>query len=1018
MNICIGGMSTQRIRARKKRTCTACNVPKSFATVAKYSEHYRTHHQSAVRIVDCQEVRWTVRRTSDNVFRCPTCHASNANAKWVSAHRFCFLWSCSKATQMVFVKSYIAAKCTAVGSDISTAVVDSIARVIGREVALQSAKVYNSALVAAKVDGLSEEIAAPLCRRMAEAAQEALADAQTLASLAGPADSAASAQSTFQPSNKRVTRHLDTEPSHIEESTLSRRERRLRDTSATITWASLNVLYDAERCYPFCMNCKMVPRRSFTKHFRVCNGRPLTVKERRFVSQHVIKRFNAPTGGCLPIPYLEKERGGFYCAACHLCCIRLSEYARRECCNGRKEHNVRHALVQRNGKRQSWFLVRITDKEPVSARVAGIMPPSVENLLGPRDKDYLDAVFGHDEGLRLKEQWQRLLWFKDLSSVRALRDTAVAMRTPDAQIAPLLQKKQRNRSEGALRTAITRCLIESAAEIAPLHWVLKLAPRNAKKRFKPDLDRGTIVTYARFIEHLLIFVINMRDRPLPGYARLPTLIAEAVDAARAAAFAIDFVVRLLVLVFTQDFNSVWMHGNHSILSTFLIHFSVSNSGNLIPIGRLTEMASAICYCSKIMCYASVRGITDVREQNDEMVRLCGALNGDGVGAIESVYQVLRKIRAKGTATPQCHIQPLGNGDVLLDGVTVTRDALMKARREAMREAQDMIAELSEGVPMSVVDMNALSNEANGWVPGGMMQHPDHYMDPNKAVSLGSIIPLTIFHDEARRQQWCKLDAATNALSYIPERAAEYQRRYDRLLDVLMFLVMVSGGMPPRGAEVSHFLVANSQTMIRTVFVGTGAMYLFPPYNKIDHVSEGPVNVVRVLDADLAHMLCFVYLVLRPFVVTLGERTGFTCAAYFSHMFARKGCVLKAREICDVFRELWAKYTACPISLRQYRHYAVYVGRRLANAAYDIAMYNPPALEGRLELGMPRSLGAMMQAAVEEVYANMAGHLVYRQRVSYALVVGMHPGRPDYSVMFNCENASRLWHMALTRPLDD
>ena len=159
----------------------------------------------------------------------------------------------------------------------------------------------------------------------------------------------------------------------------------------------------------------------------------------------------------------------------------------------------------------------------------------------------------------------------------------------------------------------------------------------------------------------------------------------------------------------------------------------------------------------------------------------------------------------------------------------------------------------------------------------------------------------------------------------------YVRRVDAFLELLLFAMHTAGGQPARGTEVTTMRHRNGFMQDRNVFVVDGQAMFVTRYHKSQSQWDRPKVVPRFLPPRVGQLLAVYLAYVQPFreyliVTVLG-------GGWTDHLWADVRGPWESERLSRVLSRETQTRLGTELNLRDYRHAAVSIGRRVVGEAF-------------------------------------------------------------------------------------
>ncbi len=172
-------------------------------------------------------------------------------------------------------------------------------------------------------------------------------------------------------------------------------------------------------------------------------------------------------------------------------------------------------------------------------------------------------------------------------------------------------------------------------------------------------------------------------------------------------------------------------------------------------------------------------------------------------------------------------------------------------------------------------------------------------------------------------------------------ANDWLNGYNQLQECMAFLVHIASGLPARAKEEETFLLRNSNSCLRTLFVLQDRIVLIPHYSKTQSITQSGRLVARFLDPLSSKLLLTDLIFLRPFATYLMKKLGMeNYADYHNFLFVRNNQRMQVQAIRNNFIDLSNHYFEVHLLFKAWRQLA-------SNACYDCGIDPKEWLEGGL-----------------------------------------------------------------------
>jgi hypothetical protein len=91
----------------------------------------------------------------------------------------------------------------------------------------------------------------------------------------------------------------------------------------------------------------------------------------------------------------------------------------------------------------------------------------------------------------------------------------------------------------------------------------------------------------------------------------------------------------------------------------------------------------------------------------------------------------------------------------------------------------------------------------------------------------------------------------------------FVKNAEKLLQVIIFLIHITSGLPARGTELTSLLYNPLGNYRRHLFVSDGRVVLFPSYCKTNSMTGSQKYLCRFLEEDVGSLLCAYLALIRP-----------------------------------------------------------------------------------------------------------------------------------------------------------
>ena len=241
-------------------------------------------------------------------------------------------------------------------------------------------------------------------------------------------------------------------------------------------------------------------------------------------------------------------------------------------------------------------------------------------------------------------------------------------------------------------------------------------------------------------------------------------------------------------------------------------------------------------------------------------------------------------------------------------------------------------------------------------------HDHRFLDVAKAQN-GEIVPLQHYC-----RQWLGEAGKANA--------------------ILIALIHICGGQPPRGTEAVAFRVYNSADRRRNVFKLHGDTVIIGQYSKATQFTGEDDFTVHYLPTTLESLLDYYLIVIRPVEIIISQLLDDTDAVnlYSSYLAVQAGKKMEAVHYGAALKDLLSKYCNVELGLSEYRQISVAMKR---------------------EFIAPRYHGA----CGDEIGDLHAGHTSKTAHANYA-IASNETKNFNTQVLFNHRLFCAHWHMVL------
>ena len=362
---------------------------------------------------------------------------------------------------------------------------------------------------------------------------------------------------------------------------------------------------------------------------------------------------------------------------------------------------------------------------------------------------------------------------------------------------------------------------------------------------------------------------------------------------------------------------------------------------------------------------------------------------------------------------QGHLEPsivnLGDGRISCDGKAVDLITLSEISKSVFSEIGDLIKLQSFGIDTKLTVLDIEEDYANMDVidqtPRGDERRKrilKHVVQEHLAFNKFDIVTAVTSDDQVHFN--CNF-------------AKAFFDRQNRLENLVLLLMHISGGMTARGTELKTLRLTSAGRAKRNLFVFKQLLFIQPSYSKTDSISE-TLGQFRFLDETVSNLLLRFYVFIRPFADAVAKNFFESYAGdYFHRFFVYNGKAMTAARIRDTITSLLGKFEvgdplkpdrvlSFPVCFRRFRH-----------VVKEFFNWGIGASDGEALKGVP---DAVRLFDLNKLACLQANHSEKTGSSEYALVKGSH--MTFNKVQFTGQLlVSRAWHQMVLhgrRPSSD
>ncbi|KAI9882136.1 MAG: hypothetical protein M1823_006121, partial [Watsoniomyces obsoletus] len=232
-------------------------------------------------------------------------------------------------------------------------------------------------------------------------------------------------------------------------------------------------------------------------------------------------------------------------------------------------------------------------------------------------------------------------------------------------------------------------------------------------------------------------------------------------------------------------------------------------------------------------------------------------------------------------------------------------------------------------------------------------------------------------DKVTKGVWETLRCLAGVPNTRPQTAmiSDYLEEVESFLERLCVACLMTGGLPPRGTELTSWKYANGQSTMRNFYIVGGRLATVSDYNKTDAVLGSPKLVVRFLPREVAQLYVAFVVDVLPVVQLIQAalmRKGGETRVMSPFLFEVEGVVWDTDKVSRLMAKHSKDSLELTLGVAKWREIAIAIDKKLVRSK---------------EEGGPT--GA--------VHAMQAGHSEETERHHYALTVGMLQGVNDETI---------------------
>jgi hypothetical protein len=149
------------------------------------------------------------------------------------------------------------------------------------------------------------------------------------------------------------------------------------------------------------------------------------------------------------------------------------------------------------------------------------------------------------------------------------------------------------------------------------------------------------------------------------------------------------------------------------------------------------------------------------------------------------------------------------------------------------------------------------------------------------------------------------------------RLIDYYRKVDTLSCILLTLVHLTSGPPPRATEISSLLYRNTLLYNSSIVVSNGHLCLLYSYNKTNVLTRSTRVVVRPIAFEVAEIFIPFFALIRPFIDRLRKSVGVDV------LWTQGGKPMTPLVIRDKIKHV-TNQANFPITFQNFRHYVKFL----------------------------------------------------------------------------------------------